>query len=59
MATLALAIVSGLLYGCSLLLVAMGLTLIFGVGRVVNFAHGTLYALWAFLGASIHAVAGL
>jgi branched-chain amino acid transport system permease protein len=35
------------------------LTLIFGVGRVVNFAHGTLYALGAFLGASIHAVAGL
>jgi branched-chain amino acid transport system permease protein len=55
----ALAIVSGLLYGCTLMLVATGLTLIFGVGRVVNFAHGTLYALGAFLGASIHAVAGL
>ncbi len=54
-----LAVVSGLLYGCSLLLVAMGLTLIFGVGRVVNFAHGTLYALGAFMGASIHTVAGL
>ena len=55
----ALAVASGLLYGCTLLLVATGLTLIFGVGRVVNFAHGTLYALGAFLGASIHAVAGL
>ena len=50
--------VSGLLYGCTLLLVATGLTLVFGVGRVVNFAHGTLYALGAFLGASIHTVAG-
>lgn len=59
MQTAALAVASGLLYGCTLLLVAMGLTLIFGVGRVVNFAHGTLYALGAFLGASIHAVAGL
>ena len=59
MQTAALAVVSGLLYGCTLLLVATGLTLIFGVGRVVNFAHGTLYALGAFLGASIHAVAGL
>ncbi len=59
MQTAALAVVSGLLYGCTLLLVAVGLTLIFGVGRVVNFAHGTLYALGAFLGASIHAVAGL
>ena len=59
MQTAALAVVSGLLYGCTLLLVATGLTLIFGVGRVVNFAHGTLYAFGAFLGASIHAVAGL
>ncbi len=59
MQTASLAVVSGLLYGCTLLLVATGLTLIFGVGRVVNFAHGTLYALGAFLGASIHAVAGL
>ena len=59
MQTAALAVVGGLLYGCTLLLVATGLTLIFGVGRVVNFAHGTLYALGAFLGASIHAAAGL
>ena len=59
MQTAALAVVGGLLYGCTLLLIATGLTLIFGVGRVVNFAHGTLYALGAFLGASIHAVAGL
>ena len=59
MQTAALAVASGLLYGCTLLLVATGLTLIFGVGRVVNFAHGTLYALGAFLGASIHATAGL
>jgi len=59
MQTAVLAVASGLLYGCTLLLVATGLTLIFGVGRVVNFAHGTLYALGAFLGASIHAVAGL
>ena len=50
---------SGLLYGCSLLLVSVGLTLIFGIGRVVNFAHGTLYALGAFLGASVTGWAGL
>ena len=54
-----LALVSGLLYGCSLLLVSVGLTLIFGIGRVVNFAHGTLYALGAFLGASVQSRAGL
>jgi len=54
-----LALISGLLYGCSLLLVSIGLTLIFGIGRVVNFAHGTLYALGAFLGASVSGIAGL
>ncbi len=58
MQTAALAVAGGLLYGCTLLLVATGLTLVFGVGRVVNFAHGTLYALGAFLGASLHALAG-
>jgi branched-chain amino acid transport system permease protein len=56
---LGLALISGLLYGCSLLLISLGLTLIFGIGRVVNFAHGTLYALGAFLGASVYTVAGL
>jgi branched-chain amino acid transport system permease protein len=55
----ALAVLSGLLYGGSLLLASIGLSLIFGVGRVVNFAHGALYALGAFLGASICGVAGL
>ena len=58
MNTLALALVSGLLYGCSLLLVSIGLTLIFGVGRVVNFAHGTLYALVAFMGAPLSPLIG-
>lgn len=58
-ASLALAVLSGLLYGCSLLLVSIGLTLIFGVGRVVNFAHGALYALGAFAGATVAAQYGL
>src|SRR3546814_18999279 len=34
----------------SLFLVASGLTLIFGVTRVVNFAHGSLYMLGAYCG---------
>ena len=32
-----------------LFLIASGLTLIFGVTRVVNFAHGSLYMLAAYL----------
>ncbi len=37
----------------SLFLVAAGLTVIFGVTRVVNFAHGSLFMLGAYLGWSI------
>ena len=52
------AIVSGLLIGGVYALSAMGLTLIFGVMRVVNFAHGTFLMLgmyaayWLFRGFS-------
>ncbi len=33
-----------------LFLIAVGLTLIFGIMRVINFAHGTLYMLGAYVG---------
>lgn len=39
---------AGLSYGSTLFLVSSGLTLIFGVTRVVNFAHGALYMLGAY-----------
>ncbi len=41
-------LLNGLAGASSLFLVAAGLTLIFGVTRVVNFAHGSLYMLGAF-----------
>src|SRR5450432_2753002 len=40
---------NGLAGASSLFLVASGLSLIFGVTRIVNFAHGSLYMLGAFL----------
>ena len=40
---------NGLASASSLFLVASGLTVIFGVTRVVNFAHGSLYMLGAYL----------
>lgn len=40
---------TGLSYGSTLFLVSSGLTLIFGVTRVVNFAHGALYMLGAYV----------
>ena len=44
---------TGLASASSLFLVAAGLTVIFGVTRVVNFAHGSLCMLGAFIGWSI------
>lgn len=38
-------VLNGLVYGAFLLLTSLGLSLVFGLGRVVNFAHGALYAL--------------
>jgi branched-chain amino acid transport system permease protein len=46
---------AGLSYGSTLFLVSAGLTLIFGVTRVVNFAHGALYMLGAYLAFSLTA----
>ena len=42
-------LVNGLAGASALFLVAAGLTLIFGVTRVVNFAHGSLYMLGAYI----------
>lgn len=43
----------GLQLGVTLALVAAGLTLIFGMMDVINFAHGSLYMLGAYFGATI------
>jgi branched-chain amino acid transport system permease protein len=46
-------ILDGLIYGSWLFIVALGLTLVFGVLRILNFAHGGLYALGAYSAAVI------
>ncbi|RMI35607.1 ABC transporter permease [Nocardia stercoris] len=43
-------LVSGLVHGNAYALVAVGITLIFGVANVVNFAHGSVFALGSVLG---------
>ena len=48
-AALAVQLVNGLASASSLFLVAAGLTLIFGVTRIVNFAHGSLFMLGAYV----------
>jgi len=47
---------AGLSYGSTLFLVSAGLTLIFGVTRVVNFAHGALYMLGAYVAVTVTAM---
>jgi branched-chain amino acid transport system permease protein len=43
-------VVNGLSVGMVYALVAIGFTLIFGVLNVVNFAHGEMYTIGAFIG---------
>jgi branched-chain amino acid transport system permease protein len=45
---------TGLIVGALLFLVAAGLTLIFGVLRVINFAHGSFYVLGAYIALSAY-----
>jgi len=44
---------NGLVYGSLLIIMCSGLALIYGLRRVVNFAHGSLYMLGAYIGYSI------
>lgn len=48
----ALAILDGISYAALLFLVALGLTLIFGVMRILNVAHGSLYAVGGYTAAT-------
>ena len=45
---------TGLIVGALLFLVAAGLTLIFGVLRVINFSHGAFYMLGAYIALSTY-----
>src|SRR5256886_5610599 len=51
-------IVNGLVNGMILALVASGLTLIFGIMDIVNFAHGDLFMLGAYVGTTAFITTG-
>lgn len=42
-------VLNSIFYACILFLIAAGLSLIYGVMRIVNLAHGTFYALGAYV----------
>ena len=50
---LGLAALDGLAYAALVFMVAVGLNLVFGVLRIVNVAHGSLFAIGAYTAASI------
>ena len=49
---------TGLANAASLFLVAVGLSLVFGVTRIVNFAHGSFYMLGAYVAYTLAVAAG-
>jgi branched-chain amino acid transport system permease protein len=51
-------LLNGLVYGGLLYVLSVGLVLIFGLRRVVNFAHGSLFMIGAYIGYSVAQVAG-
>jgi len=57
-ATFPIQALHGLVYGMLLFLVASGLTLIFGMMGVLNFAHGALYMLGAYFSYTVLCLTG-
>jgi branched-chain amino acid transport system permease protein len=53
MAQLLAVLIDGLIYSSWLFIIAVGLTLIYGVMKILNIAHGSLYALGAYSAASL------
>lgn len=51
-------ILNGLVVGAYYILLALGLSLVFSLGGVVNLAHGAFYALGAYLAVTVANVAG-
>ncbi|HQR29590.1 MAG TPA: branched-chain amino acid ABC transporter permease [Anaeromyxobacteraceae bacterium] len=53
MSTILAVLVDGVIYASWMFIIASGLTLIYGVMRILNMAHGSLYALGAYAAASL------
>ena len=52
-------LIGGFIYGMILVLIALGLSLILGLMSVVNFAHGSLFMLGAYIAYQVVALSGL
>jgi branched-chain amino acid transport system permease protein len=52
-------VLNGALIGCAYALIAMGLTMIFGVMNIANFAHGEFYMLGGFIAFYLVSLVGI
>ncbi|MDR2726908.1 MAG: branched-chain amino acid ABC transporter permease, partial [Deltaproteobacteria bacterium] len=52
-------VINGLAVGGIYALVALGYTMVYGVLKLINFAHGDLFTIGAYLGFSILGTLGL
>lgn len=52
-------LVNGIIAGSSYALIAIGYTMVYGIGRFINFAHGEMYMMGAFLFYSFRFLLGL
>ncbi len=59
MVALAQALLNGLVLGLIYVAIAVGLTIVFGTLRLVNFAHGAFYAIGAYVGLVVAENVGL
>ena len=55
---LLLQLLNGVALGLLYVLVASGLTVIFGVTGILNFAHGALYMIGAYVGLVVYGATG-
>lgn len=53
------ALLNGLVLGLTYVAIAIGLTIVFGTLRLVNFAHGAFYAIGAYVGLVVAQQAGI
>jgi branched-chain amino acid transport system permease protein len=51
-------VLMGLTVGANLILLATGLTLVFGLMEVINFAHSALFMLGAYVGYTTYRLSG-
>ena len=51
-------LVSGLVHGCVYALIALGYSMVYGILKLLNFAHGDIYMVGAFIGYGILTIFG-